>query len=258
MKAMALQDLLVLKGALRRHALIWTPLLLAVLVLFSNSPVPIMYLAFLEAMMAVHELLQGEGRHAREGAREGKAPRPTPPAACAQAVAGRDDVRAGAGSPPTHAQEVAGRYASLGIVVLAFVALGACLYLAACAIAFALPASLAVPARPLPFDASSLALSMGAGTALGLLVLGVQLPLYARYGFGGAVRLAGVAAMLFALVLLGALGTPGAGLLANGSWAVSGTFAQCLLLAAGMAAAGCAFYAASATVAAQVHGRDGS
>lgn len=227
MKPMVVTDLLSIKDLLVRST---GPTLLAIAVIWlvmSNTPLVILFVGPLEAFMAVQVLMIETDKNGWEASR-------------LALPLSRDTV-------------VKGRYASLALIATASTLLGALLYLLMIAVGFVVPAIGNFVHFPVPFDASTLLLSVGGSIGISLVALGILLPFCAgttsvngpRYGL-----FATMIAFMFGLQLFFSSGA-----FSRETLAIDATVGQASLLALGLVVAGCAFYVASETIAVRLYNK---
>lgn len=229
MKAMILTDLFTLKKQLLQTGAAWAAVLLAISIVMFNSPVYILYVGPLEALMVMQGLMLDEEKGAWAGTR--------------------------LALPLSRSQIIGGRYASLAIVVVGAVALAALIYVFVAVLSFAFPAVGGIARFQMAFDASTLILCIGLAIALALVVLGLTLPLIARFKSVNGMRyaLAGVN-FLFLIGIMIAM-NPSTGLFAPGALALPNSPGGIPLLAAALVVMGSAFYVASATIAIRLYNK---
>ena len=229
MKAMIITDFISMKNMLKQTALLWIVLLLALSVVAFNSSVYTLYAGPLEATMIMQGFMLGEEKGKWVGAR--------------------------LALPLSRSQVVMGRYASLAIIAVGATLLAAFVHLFVGAVDFAFPAVAEIAYRHVEPDLSTLVVFMGGSIALSLLLMGVSLPFIARFESVKGITYA-FAAIDFALMvgMMVAI-NPSSGLFVNGVAAFTTGPANALLLAVGLAAAGCALYVASATIAVRLYSK---
>ena len=225
MKAMIISDLITLKKQMVQSTAFLTIAVLAISLMTGGSPLVLLYVAPIMATIALQCLQQEEGKAGWERSR--------------------------LAMPLSRKQVIAGRYASLAIVVVASTVLGAAVCLATAGVFYATPTLAQFAVHPLPADAATFALAFGGVVGGTLILLGLLLPFIARFGAVDGMRYA--PGLVLTAVMLAYLALFSSGMLQNGSLPQPDSFTAALVLALGLTAMGAAFYVASSTIALRLY-----
>lgn len=229
MKAMIMTDLYTLKKQLVQTGAAWAAVLLVISIVMFNSPIYILYVGPLEALMVMQGLMLDEEKGAWAGSR--------------------------LALPLSRSQIITGRYASLAIVVVGAIALAAIIYLLVAILGFVFPTIGEIARFQMAFDASTMILCIGLAFALALITLGLTLPLIARFKSVNGMRYALAAVNFLFLIGIMVAMNPSTGLFASGTPALAGGPGSIVLLAAALVVMGGAFYVASATIAIRLYNK---